>query len=193
MSFSADLEVGEHGDLVAADAERGQGLARAVDEIPTPGTSITAQSAPLSSSRPVSLASCLFLPSRGGLGRAAEGSPVERFVREGRMRIQWPHEEPRFAKTVPFGEVSPCIDRWRSVERERSGPCFVLGRLMSCRKMVLNGSPLPLRERVGRGVRRAAAACAADPSPSAPDGAPPSPARGEGMDRRPQLRQVARP
>jgi len=43
-------------------------------------------------------------------------------------------------------------------------------------------SPLPLRERVGRGVRRAAAARAAVPSPSAPVGAPPSPARGEGKE-----------
>src|SRR5690606_17960311 len=29
----ADLEIGEHGDLVAGEAERGQSLARAVDEI----------------------------------------------------------------------------------------------------------------------------------------------------------------
>jgi thiamine biosynthesis protein ThiS len=40
-------------------------------------------------------------------------------------------------------------------------------------------SPLPLRERVGRGVRREAGARAADPSPPAPCGAPSSPSGGE--------------
>ena len=89
--------------------------------------------------------------------------------------------EPRRSSAATIAELVGELGlKPEKVAVERNG--VIVPRSTLGEAALAEGDVLEIVHFVGGGspLRREAAACAADPSPSAPDGAPSSPARGEG-------------